>query len=486
MTEHLIILDVDGCGAAEIVVGGSLEPVTAGDFNKEVGEIMVFKSGNQYPWSSTRKVWNQFSYNVININEDLTVPQFQVNPATSFPGSEQPYNAFLQQMQYRNNDGDPIQLRPQIVWVNDECPTMTLDGENAVFAGSIQNIGDAALQMPIYFAYYADDTTNYAATGLETHSFNIIMMPGDIFPFSDTIKNIRNYLPLNRIWISVNDNAGDHPYQKMCNKIRKCKFVFEPATDIYKEIITCNATELFDVVNQNPQINCDRAEVDIVIMKGSRIGAAVSTNSDNNIVYIPPAAFIGLDTINYAIVCHDTTYIGAIFITLLYPTVSVPADPITTLCEGATVDLTLLVTIFGASDTTYYHTDALSENIIENPKEWQLDNSSVKIIVEASYTTCVDLQEFIINPLPKIPITIQNIDVCTGSIVDLTEYIEIPEEATPLFYHNEPSVLITNPKSYEALANETITVEVSLFGSCITTDTFDITMKPKPVIKKKK
>jgi hypothetical protein len=81
--EHPIVLDVDADGAAEIATA-------AGASRSTQGTLRIYKSDNQ-PWASARKVWNQFAYNVVNVNEDLTVPRYQLNPATLFPNGKQPY-----------------------------------------------------------------------------------------------------------------------------------------------------------------------------------------------------------------------------------------------------------------------------------------------------------------------------------------------------------------------------------------------------------
>ncbi len=53
-----------------------------------------------------RPVWNQFGYNVINVNKDLTIPDVQFNPATLFNNGKRPFNAYRQQATLLNQDGD--------------------------------------------------------------------------------------------------------------------------------------------------------------------------------------------------------------------------------------------------------------------------------------------------------------------------------------------------------------------------------------------
>ncbi|MCD7974099.1 MAG: FG-GAP-like repeat-containing protein, partial [Candidatus Azobacteroides sp.] len=72
-SEYPTIADVDGDGQAEILIVGGHSAV-AGTTGM-LGCLWVFKSADpdNSPWASARKVWNQYAFNPVNINEDLTV-----------------------------------------------------------------------------------------------------------------------------------------------------------------------------------------------------------------------------------------------------------------------------------------------------------------------------------------------------------------------------------------------------------------------------
>ena len=85
--QYPVIADVDNDGSAELIsVGSSM--------------LNIFKSSGQ-PWAPARPVWNQYLYNVTNINRDLTVPSQLFNNATPFTDPDnvvrRPFNNFLQQ-----------------------------------------------------------------------------------------------------------------------------------------------------------------------------------------------------------------------------------------------------------------------------------------------------------------------------------------------------------------------------------------------------
>ena len=99
-----IVADVDNDGSAEIVVTGK-----AGGYMQANTMLKVYKSSTE-PWLAARKVWNQYMYHVTNVNEDLTIPTFCFNTATTFTAHDgfirRPFNNFLQQAGYYTPDGE--------------------------------------------------------------------------------------------------------------------------------------------------------------------------------------------------------------------------------------------------------------------------------------------------------------------------------------------------------------------------------------------
>ncbi|MCD7973314.1 MAG: FG-GAP-like repeat-containing protein, partial [Candidatus Azobacteroides sp.] len=80
-TEYPIIADVDGDGQAEIIIVGGENKTTDKYW---LGYLCIFKSEfpDTSPWAPARRVWNQYAFNPVNINEDLTVPRYPLSPAT--------------------------------------------------------------------------------------------------------------------------------------------------------------------------------------------------------------------------------------------------------------------------------------------------------------------------------------------------------------------------------------------------------------------
>ncbi|MDA3556343.1 carboxypeptidase regulatory-like domain-containing protein [Acinetobacter sp. AOR15_HL] len=64
--EYPVVVDADADGHADIILGANSQ-----------GIRMI--SGKNRDWANTRNIWNQYSYHVTNINDDLTVPIHEVN-----------------------------------------------------------------------------------------------------------------------------------------------------------------------------------------------------------------------------------------------------------------------------------------------------------------------------------------------------------------------------------------------------------------------
>ena len=106
--EYPVVADVNGDGAAEIIVTGMLDH----NFGYDIGYGGVYAFGSPGNWSSARPVWNQYMYHVTNVNEDLTIPTYCFNTATVFTAPDgtirRPFNNFLQQATYITQYGEPI------------------------------------------------------------------------------------------------------------------------------------------------------------------------------------------------------------------------------------------------------------------------------------------------------------------------------------------------------------------------------------------
>ena len=216
INEFPIIVDVNGDGATEIVVtGANYSRSTAGMSWTFAGELRVYASAD-HPWAPARSVWNQASYYATNVNDDLTIPRFPVNPATVFPGEGgngelRPFNGFLKQQTTLKESGEYAWVTPYVTWAH---PLPAANTGNSTITGCIKNNGAAALIAPVYVTFYKNKATVPNIVALD--SINKTLLPYEEYCFSFPIKNLCSIAPFDDLLISMNDKNGIYPYQAQC------------------------------------------------------------------------------------------------------------------------------------------------------------------------------------------------------------------------------------------------------------------------------
>ncbi len=146
VSEYPLILDVDNDGKTEIVVnskrGTKTNTLTGQNPPSLPGGIIVYEdpAGN---WVRTRRIWNQFSYHVTNINEDGSVP---------YPEEPNWLNKRLNN--YRaNTQPDDMFNAPNLtagdLKIDKNCP-------NYSFTATVKNEGSLSAK-DVWVSFYAKD-----------------------------------------------------------------------------------------------------------------------------------------------------------------------------------------------------------------------------------------------------------------------------------------------------------------------------------------
>ena len=151
-SEYLAVVDLDRNGQADIVASSSTYDIN----HDKHAKLIVFHSPANASWAPARYVWNQHAYNAINVNNDLTIPASNFNPATAFTDPEgvirRPFNNFLQQATTLDQYGRPfIALANLSVSSN---PTITYDGDNIQVVMTICNTGELMFEGPLYVSTF--------------------------------------------------------------------------------------------------------------------------------------------------------------------------------------------------------------------------------------------------------------------------------------------------------------------------------------------
>ena len=149
--EYPVVADVNSDGHAEIVTCGRM---TTG-LGFVGGQLVVV--GGIHPWAPARKVWNQYMYNVTNINENLTVPRPLFNNATVFTDPNhvvrRPFNNFLQQGTTIDHYGRPFSAVPDAAANSIDIQTVE---DSVLITINYCNIGDNTLPAPYPVTIFAN------------------------------------------------------------------------------------------------------------------------------------------------------------------------------------------------------------------------------------------------------------------------------------------------------------------------------------------
>jgi hypothetical protein len=264
--EYPIVADVTGNGRANIVVFGSDDDLDA-KFGR--GYVYIFESTPEHPWSPARSVWNQWAYNAINVNKDLSIPLYQANPAIMYLDGEcglvHPYNSFLQQQTSLDESGCYVWPLPNLQWEGTQ--SFAFAGDSVIISGTVKNIGEIGIRAPVYVTIYKNN--DIKANIVKLDSINKDINKGKTLDVSFTLNNISNHHDITKIIVGINDKNGELSYQKVCTPS-------EPAT-IYLTVVTISGT-----VSGLPD------NTEITVHYAFNGGAWKSIKTDNNGKYTIP------------------------------------------------------------------------------------------------------------------------------------------------------------------------------------------------------
>ena len=150
--EYPAIADLDRDGQADIIASSSTYDVN----HDKHAKMVVFHSPASTVWAPARHVWNQHAYNVVNVNNDLTVPAVNFNPSTTFTDPSgvvrRPFNNFLQQATTLDQYGRPFMSLANLSVQQDL--TITNNGDNLQVEVTVCNTENVSFGPPLHIATY--------------------------------------------------------------------------------------------------------------------------------------------------------------------------------------------------------------------------------------------------------------------------------------------------------------------------------------------
>jgi len=313
--EYPITADIDNDGEAEIIVTGNTTSKAS------TGNVYIFKSGSGSFWAPARPVWNQYMYNVVNINKDLTVPRSMFDISTYMSGPDgilgnsndiQPFNGFLKQATIIDPSGVPAAFAIDVtITPNTVSSNYYADGDSIVITLNVENIGEVAIHSPWYISVYKNSVI--AGAGISLDSVMSALNPGSNINTKAVIRNVSSRLPFDTLIIRINDRGQFHIIQTECdttNNAEKIKpiLAFDDHASTFKNNPRIIAPWLNDSIpSGTPPV------MSIVTPPANGVTLIQGLNGDT-ILYTPSLDFVGYDSLVYRLTQYGNTATAKIYI----------------------------------------------------------------------------------------------------------------------------------------------------------------------------
>ncbi len=202
--QYPVIADVDDDGSVEILTIGAY-----GATHIYNGHINVLSSATG-KWTSARKVWNQYMYNSLNINEDLTVPKNMFSNAWAVTDPDdpsvvrRPYNNFLVQSAYTDQYARPFASAADVAVGKLERNEVKNGELNLSF--SFCNNGEAVLFAPYSITVYAEKYRGVVLNSVKLND-NLLVKECSNASISIPMSKLCPMKDLAQLVIAINDNG---------------------------------------------------------------------------------------------------------------------------------------------------------------------------------------------------------------------------------------------------------------------------------------
>lgn len=200
-----VVADCNADSVVDIIVPGILSSAST----SQLHILSIYLPNYKKTARPTRKIWNQYAYNAVNVTENLTIPTTQQNPAAYIPYGSTTYNAYLQQIKLSNptETTDTVaKPYPDLEFTNQPTLTYNTNDANYTLTISIKNIGSGTFYPPLNISVY--NYNQYTTSKVTTITFNETIQP-------QATKNLTLSIPVTtnqpQFTISLNDRGKENP-----------------------------------------------------------------------------------------------------------------------------------------------------------------------------------------------------------------------------------------------------------------------------------
>jgi hypothetical protein len=139
--EYPVVADVDNDGQADIVVASNAYAITCPDDKSKQSGIRIFSSASK-SWVRTRRIWNQHTYHITNIDERGTVPSKEQSNWLA-PG--------LNDFRLNKQPGNEFAAPDLVVSLAPRC------GSDYALVARVRNLGQASVPPGVVVGFYQGD-----------------------------------------------------------------------------------------------------------------------------------------------------------------------------------------------------------------------------------------------------------------------------------------------------------------------------------------
>ncbi|MFV0484112.1 MAG: BspA family leucine-rich repeat surface protein [Bacteroidales bacterium] len=358
-SEYPVIADVDNDGSAEIIVAGGIS--YSGSSNHVYNEpLHIYENKTPGTWLYARPVWNQYSYTGVNVNKDLSIPQYLINTAIFVDDNNsnpyQPFNAILKQYTWVDANNNPIVLIPDLTISNVTVGGVNPTEDSIYYTLNISNVGDAP--------FFASDSITLSVYCGSIAQSNIVHRDYiNVWIDKEHSAQYQLLMPVSvledcaagELIVRLNDNGrGDFPtdvIQKECNYDNNADTIscMAFATVDSAEVYGVSGYKVsIPILDNDILVNAATGIITTTLEKGS---AVLNATNDTVIYTVTTFGSYGLDSMLYKIGTGKCEHMAWIYINVKESTDNdygdAPDTYGTTLPDGAAHIMSLDLLHFG-------------------------------------------------------------------------------------------------------------------------------------------